>query len=900
MSLTWKIVVVIVSSVVILCLGYWIYLRYQSIKGPQSTAIEAIHQDVVFFAQSNDIRASLYKLTTETDYWQELLNDSLVIHFQCQFEFLDSLISSNAEISEVFEFRKFTLSFNKNPNGYYNFIFLMELPRGDFSPSVEGFIKEVNGEQSIVINKYFEKAELITVNLTGPEELFYYSIYKGLFIGSFDESLVKNSINRLNSKNSLLSDEFFTRIHSTAGKNVEANIYIHLPNFSAWAGQHLSEKYLHFAEKLENFGFWSEIDLLVNSDDLLFNGYAITPDTMGFLLDPFRQTPQSIKAPEILPFDIAWMMHWGIDDFKKFILSSCGQSHIKELYERYKKEYDIVIESEFLSWIGNEVVLAALPQQSGNSSALVIVHSNDVVKAVLSLGSMESKVNRKTRIKPFVRMHHDYTIKRLGIPRLFNDFFGEPFPFMKHCYYVSLKDYIVFSGNVQDLVRVIDHFYNQKTLLDNVNYQAFSDNISDRSNIYVYCNLKNTDPVLNEVLRGIMGQKLLTGLKNFEGLALQFSYINRMFYTNMFLSYNPEYREIKITNWETELEANLVSRPYFVRNHRNGKLNIVVFDKGKNMYLIDHVGRIQWQLPLIEVPAGNIYMVDYYNNGKFQYFFNTRNYIYLIDLNGNYVGDYPVKLITRATNQMAVFDYDHDKDYRLILALGDNKIYNFDKHWSAVDGWEKIQASGAVEQEVQHLVKGNKDYFFVSDENGNVKITDRRGYDRIKPRAKIKKAKHAVFYINRTNNKGLFLTTNKDGKVIYVDEKGGLSRTTFSEFSPDHFFFYEDFDDDDHMDFLYIDQSRMVVYNRFKEIVAEQKFEEQITQPPVLFSWAGRFYMGIIFDGADEIRIYDYQGRRFQDQYILGNLPFVTGSLQNGHLNLITGKGSKVLNFQLN
>ena len=135
---------------------------------------------------------------------------------------------------------------------------------------------------------------------------------------------------------------------------------------------------------------------------------------------------------------------------------------------------------------------------------------------------------------------------------------------------------------------------------------------------------------------------------------------------------------------------------------------------------------------------------------------------------------------------------------------------------------------------------------------------------------------------------------------IYINEKGRLNRTTFGEFSPDHHFFYEDFDSDDHMAFIYIDQNRMVVYNRFKKIIAEQQFEEKISQPPVLFSWAGRLYIGVIFDVAGEIRIYDHQGRRFQDQYFQGNIPFVIGSLQNGHLNLITGKGSKILNFQLN
>jgi hypothetical protein len=103
------------------------------------------------------------------------------------------------------------------------------------------------------------------------------------------------------------------------------------------------------------------------------------------------------------------------------------------------------------------------------------------------------------------------------------------------------------------------------------------------------------------------------------------------------------------SNWEVELDAQLYGKPWFIRNHHTGKLNVVAFDKLSNMYLIDHNGMIQWKIPLMEEPISPVYPVDYYKNGKIQYLFNTKNYLYLIDLNGNYVADYPVKLITNAT-----------------------------------------------------------------------------------------------------------------------------------------------------------------------------------------------------------------------------------------------------------
>jgi len=648
-------------------------------------------------------------------------------------------------------------------------------------------------------------------------------------------------------------------------------------------------------------GTWTEIDMLINSEDLLFNGYTIANDTALGILDRFRQPAQPIRVTEILPAEVTWMLHWGISDIKDFLLNGLTRKGITSLFSSYEKEFGIDLEREFISWIGHEITLAAVPPQSGKQRPVVAIHTEDVVRAALSLGEMEKKVNRKNRTQPYLRTYNDYNIRRLGLNRIFNDLFGEPFPVMGDCYYVTLKDYVVFSGDEKDLVQLIDAFYGKKTLQTDPNYITFSDNISDRSNIYLYCNLRNAGPVLAGILGGSAVEKsLLNGIARFEGIALQFSYINDMFYTNMFLSYNQEYHPALSSNWTAELKGEVAGSPFLIKNHRNGKTNVLVFDRDNNMYLLDQMGRKQWQLSLVEAPMGEVHMVDYYRNGKFQYLFNTENYVYLVDLNGNYVADYPKKMVAPATGPLALLDYDGNGDLRLLIGLADNKIHNFDLKMAAVEGWEKVHAKAAVREPAQYLRNRGKDYLFFTDEQGAVKITDRRGKDRIVPHSLIAKAKHSSFYINRTNSKGIFLTTDRSGKVVYLDEKGNVNRTDFGEFDGDHYFFYEDFDGDDHMDFIFVNRNRIVVYDRLKNIIMQEQFPEVITQQPVLFTWAGRKYLGVILDAAAEIQIFDHQGRRFRDLYLEGTVPFVAGSLEQGKLNLITGKGNQVFNFQLN
>ncbi|MCD4682411.1 MAG: hypothetical protein K8R86_03925, partial [Bacteroidales bacterium] len=459
-------------------------------------------------------------------------------------------------------------------------------------------------------------------------------------------------------------------------------------------------------------------------------------------------------------------------------------------------------------------------------------------------------------------------------------------------------------NNPADLIGLINNFYNQKTLVENFNYQNFCNNISDRSNIYFYCNIRNSLNELSNYFNQEFGDVLLKNeniLRNFEGLAIQFSYINRMFYTSIYLKYNPTYQEVNPSNWEADLEAEVAGSPCFIRNHKSGKLNVIAFDKLNNMYLIDHIGQIQWKIPLIEAPLSKVYEIDYYKNGKTQYFLGTKNYFYLIDLNGNYVADYPLKLITHATNPVVVLDYENDKNYRLLLALADNKIYNFDMNGKLVKGWKKVQTKVSVTQAIEHLVQGGKDYLFITDEKGNVTITNRRGEERIKIKNKFKKAKNSKFHINRTNSKGVFISTNNKGKLVYITDKGKINTTNFGDFSEDHYFLYYDFSGNNINDFIFIDGNMLTVFDRFKKVILGHSFEFNVDRQPVIFEGKqNKLYLGIMNPENNEIIVFDKNGLAYVEQNLYGINSFIVGSLnKNGKTDLIIGLENKVVNFQI-
>lgn len=225
-------------------------------------------------------------------------------------------------------------------------------------------------------------------------------------------------------------------------------------------------------------------------------------------------------------------------------------------------------------------------------------------------------------------------------------------------------------------------------------------------------------------------------------------------------------------------------------------------------------------------------------------------------------------------------------------------MYNYKIKGEAVEGWKKIQSRAAVRSKVEHLVVNKKDYLFTTDENGNVTITNRKGEVRVEMKKGFKKSANARFYANETNKKGLFITTNEKGELVYISSKGKIQRTSFGDFSPDHYFLYEDFDQNGSKDFIYMDGNKLVVFDRFKKPLLEQEFEEQITLPLVIYKHMGQIYLGIVLSDKQEIRIFNKNGRVYSEEVIKSSLPFVSGSLNaDNKLNIIAGLNNKVMGY---
>ena len=903
----WKYIYIILAVALVGTVGFFTFRYIESYKSPAEPIINSIPLDVAFFLEIKNPDRAINKLLNETGIWKELSNIPQLDKIDHEIKELDSLVHSDETAIRILAQSKIVLAVCPSDTGSIGVLYVVSLPPSQQGFSTDGFIGKNTGP---IKHLKYKEADLSHVWIEGLKADLHFTEYKGLLLMSFHKGLIENGIDQLDSGYSLSTDESFKRVQATAGKNTVARLYLQFSSFNNFAGDILKEEILP-DNQISGFANWVELDVVMKSRELLLNGFSVTNDSVSQYLDCFTQEAQQVIVPEILPYDVSLLLDLGFADFEEYLKKYTDYLHTAGRLEKFdqdllslNKRYGLKLQKQFFPLVGSEAGIAFYGSgENVKRNCYVFFKAKDIKKAAAFMDGLALKAARKNKKTFYEKEHNEYVIKKLPIPEFVPAVFGPWFSCMEENYYITIKDYVVMANNPRALIHLIDAFYLQKTLSQNYNYQSFSNNISESSNILFYCNTRKSFEYVrtfwNAPFSGLLNENSKS-LKSFEAFALQFSYVNKMFYTNLYLKYNPEFQEINPSNWEVTVDANIVGNPVLIRDFKTGNLNVLVTDELNNLYCIDPDGLIRWKAPIPEAIQSNVFLVDYYKNGKTQFLFNTQNYFCLYDVNGNPVEAYPHKLITRATNGLSVYDYDNSKKYRLIICLEDNRVYNYSIDGKLVEGWKKIKARSSVPYPMEHLITNKKDYMFVTDDEGRVTITNRRGEVRVRLRKKLIRAKNSVFYKNETNKKGIFITTNEKGKLTYVSANGKLKYTDFGDFSPKHYFFYEDFDGDGSKDFIFVDKDRLKVFNKFKKVLFSHQFNSEILYKPVLFNLNSKSHIGVIESISNEVVIFNTNGRVITQHEIIGETSFVTGSLKNNsNTNLIICSGNKVMNYLL-
>lgn len=888
--------IIFLSVIIIAVLAYFVYPKFVK---TDANAWTMIPDDAALIMQIDKPADIAQKLIEDNGVWQTALKSSEFKKIELQIIKLNEILSENDSYFNLLTNSNLLVSFHPDTvNKSTSRLFLSQIEENLGLNELKSIIGEKLGDKFAVADINEREFAGIKIIDVVNEQTFYLSFLDGTLLASSNLNLMDEAFKTYKSAagNFSASDEFI-QVQNTAGKKVDARIYINYENFAELLKNYSSNENLSSIEWLSNFANWTETDVILKKDEIIMTGFtSFKTNENSFLNRIYTQKPQNNQILNLCPFNTDILLRMGFSDFYSHFLSF---HDVKEqAFKIPDLNYDL---TQFLQLVGNEIAFGSNASQISEfeSRSFAVIHLKDRSRAEKVLKEIAKASKGKSAAKV-----NGYSINQINNKQFLSNLFGTAFSSITKNYYLFTGNYVIFANSKDMLIGILQMYDTGKTLDLNDNFKKYADNLSSSENISLFIKPKDLFNVFPKFIESETNKSLINSkeaINDIQGISFQFSNDGPLAYTNFYIKLGNTYSEENLALWKIELDDEIVGKPSLVRDHTSNKYMVLVFDKSSNLYLIDTDGQLLWKKRVDGLPQGEIHQVDYFKNGKIQYLFNTRDFIYLIDKDGNFVKNYPKKLNPASTNGLNLFDYNRKKDYRLMLAQADKKVYNYNINGSKVKGWKEPHTQNIVNETVKRVVANNKDFILITDIDNKTKIVNRKGNERIKVKGKIDKARNSDFYVNRTNSKGIIITTNEQGKLVYIKSNGVLNQTDFGTFTKNHYFLYEDFNDDNSVDFIFVDGRKMRVFDRYKKPLFSYDFENEINIQPMFFSLGHKqSVLGVVSSEEKTIYLFDSKGNTIISKGLVGETPFTVGSLNNNReLNLVTAAANVLYNYRL-
>ncbi len=883
--------------------GIWWLIYVKEIKTPVSAGINAIPTNATIIFESKQSRNVWKKLSQTNIMWEELISTETFSKMNATARYVDSMVNLNIEMTELLDNHSVLISAHVSSDNSFDLLYIYSLPNITHQSSIEEFFKTINNKTLPVLVDY-AGVNIGTIHPKEKPELNF-AFLNGTLMMSAKRSLVEESIRQLKSGTSLAKDKYFSKVLSSAGKNVDANVYINYKNFPKLLNHFSSKETTTQTSSLARFADCSGWDITIKPNALMLSGFTQANDSTNTFLSLFsKQKPREIELTKIIPSKTALLLFFGISDIKTFqtdYKNYLSKKHQSSSYTGYVKginaKYNINIENTIVNRITNEIALVITEPNSPDfaPNTYAVLHTSDGRKAESAMIELANTINKEDDEKPDSTSFRNHKIMLLNLPGVLPQLLGWQFSKIKTTWFTTIEKYMVFANSPEALKRIINDFENNKTLFNNKNYKSFSENISSEASVYLYSAIARSSDFYSSFLTEDLSKEIQNKLllfKKFEAVGIQFTNNNHAFYSSIYFKYNPAQKQETGTLWEAKLDTTVSSKPFLLINHNTNAKEVLVQDDANKIYLISNTGKIIWTKELPEKIISDVVQIDVLKNKKLQMLFNTRSYIYMYDRNGNDMKGFPIKLKSTATNPLTVADYDNNKDYRIFIATENKHILCYKADGEQVTTFKFDKTANTVFLPLQYFKSNGKDHLCIVDTKGKIYILDKRGETKVKIKDQFNQGIPA-FFIDADNEyaKTYILAADTLGNITKYSLTGKKETIHLQEFATSPYFDYRDLNNDAKPEYIFLTRNQLKVYSPNKTVLFKYDFKDTLTQPSQFFlfrDWTTN--IGVISEKNNKLYLFNDTGNLMDGFPKTGKTPFCLDDLNNeGVLNLITG-----------
>jgi hypothetical protein len=881
------IVLVIILIAGLAVMGYFLQLGRKSLfTDPYKT----IPTDACIVIETADLRSLMNSLTAEKGLFGEVTKIKELSTFNQHLKYFADLLNKQG-FKKLFNEGSAIISFHGNMNGRIVPLLSMPVP-ADIKIrhiremlSISG-VKEVQ-ETRINSNKVIVLPYLSDKN----RDTAYISLISGLIVCSNSKELLQKAAFQSGSGNDVRNVPGFTRVLKASGKTVDKIfvVFHNLPDFIRPVLVPGSKKLTGNITKLASTAGG---DIYISEDGLVLSGYTESTDSSE-LLYRYKSIPtKNFHTYKILPSSTVLFESLIIPELSVHRSSDNSvPAGTPELAENLKP------------YLGEEITRAIIDikGQLASDNSLVIYELSNRDQAEQHFLEQPGAAIETLYFQPDDQVK--IPVYRTSLTGLIRTLLPGFAPDNTETLVTFYDNFMITGSSFNTISRLLYDNILNKTLANDLTYRDFENTLPSRAGYFFYC----IPSRIIDYLAGFLNQDIINALQSnraslakIQAAGYQFASSNGMIYNSLSVKFKEEAREESNTEWETLLDTTASIKPFFFTNHITGAKEIFIQDLKNNTYLINAAGRVLWKVPLNERIVSSVFMIDYFRNGKFQLMFSGRNYLHILDRNGNYVERYPVKLRSPATNSMVMFDYDNNLNYRIFIAGEDKLIYSYDKTGSVVKGWKPYKTAGYVNSEINYFKVSGKDYIVAADDK-SVYFLDRSGNKRMNLNEQVIKSPGSSLRLNAGSDP-FVVCSSTDGTIQQIYFDGTVKKFNIRQFTAGHSFDFFDVDGDGSGEYIFIDEGILYLYNHNRSEIFNREFGSDSLGGPInfIFSASDR-KIGVIDLNKNLIYLIDKSGNIMEGFPLRGASMFSIGKLsdKSGWHLIVGGTDRFLYNYKI-
>ncbi|MGE0088463.1 MAG: DUF3352 domain-containing protein [Bacteroidales bacterium] len=352
-------VLIIVVSIVF---GY-LYIKEQRL--PNFDAIQAVPIDASIIIKSQNAISKLTEIRAGNEIWSELKNLPAVNQLDEDFAAISDFVNKIPEASEIFAQKEIVISLHKQNKKDIGILYFIPLNASrDKKLILEGITTKL-GTGNQPVKRNFDNQVIYQIKTNQNKRTFHFAFIKGLLILSPSGKMLENALIQASTSESLKNDAGFLKVSKTAGKNVDANVYINFNHLPEIASKIFNTSLEPLVNDFNNLGNWAELDLTIKVDAVLLNGFTFSNSSLNNYLNIFmQQQPVEHKMNSILPSTTSVFYSFGIsnidqylENYKKYLEKLSKLNSYKLLIDKFKNQYNIDLEKDFFGLLDQEVGL---------------------------------------------------------------------------------------------------------------------------------------------------------------------------------------------------------------------------------------------------------------------------------------------------------------------------------------------------------------------------------------------------------------------------------------------------------------------------------------------------------------------------------------------------------------